>query len=119
MNHRIVLLLVCAMLLSCAKTAKEPWVLSTKVPITAYKSDPENGKQYLEIIYENADTVDIQMLKIELLEQTGAKVDTVIREVTPEKIVHPKERHLVKRPIGEAPATFNDVMVGRVWIVKE
>lgn len=106
-------------LAACGKAMDDPWVETKDIAITAYKSDPENGKQYLEIIYENNGKDNIRKLKIELLERHGSKVDTVTREITPEMIVHPKDRHLAKRPIGEPVATFDVVDVGRVWYVKE
>ncbi len=119
MKHYIWVLLVTASALSCGKTVEEPWVLSKEIGVTAYKSDPENGKQYLEVIYENSGSANIRKLKIELIERTGNKFDTIMKEITPEQIFHPKDRHLAKRPVGEPVATFDEVMVGRVWIVKE
>lgn len=119
MRYSVVLLLTTVMMLSCSKSDDQPWVLTKDIAVTAYKSDPENGKQYLDMIYENTGPETIRMLKIELLERTGSKVDTVVREISPEKLVHPKDRHLAKRPIGEPVATFDEVTIGRVWIVKE
>ena len=48
---------LCIFILSnigCKKEADaDEWVATTDVAITAYKSNPENGKEYLNIIYEN------------------------------------------------------------------
>ncbi len=116
---RIVLLFIAVFGISCGHADDDPWELSKDIPITAYKGDPENGKQYLEVIYENASKFNIRKLKIEIIERTGSKFDTIMKEITPEQILHPKDRHLAKRPVGEPVATFDEVKVGRVWIVKE
>lgn len=118
MKH-IVLLILAGLVISCGRSNDDPWVLTKDINITAYKSDPENGKQYLDVIYENATPFNVRKLKIELLERTGTKIDTVFKEITPEQILHPKDRHLAKRPVGEPIATFDEVSVGRVWLVKE
>lgn len=118
MKRISVLLLLSLTLVTCKNDSGDTWVETKEVTITPYKSDPENGKQYLDIIYENASQSTIRRIKVELLERTGSKVDTVVKMITPTEIFKPKDRHLVKRPIGESPATFDEVTVGKVWIVK-
>jgi hypothetical protein len=101
------------------KKDTDSWVESKDVSITAYKSDPENGKQYLDVIYENVGQKDISKLKIELITSTKGKTDTITKEITPETILHPKDKHLAQRPIGAPAAMFDNVSVGRVWVVYE
>lgn len=108
-----------AVLMACGKQDNEHWVESKEVAINAYKSDPENGKQYLDVIYENLTTYNISKIKVQLVETTGSKVDTVERIIIPENVFKPKDRHLAKRPIGAGVATFDNIAVAKVWYVKE
>ncbi len=108
-----------AVLMSCGKHDDDHWIESKDVAIIAYKSDPENGKQYLDVIYENLTTVNISKIKVLLVETKGTKVDTVERIIIPENIFKPKDRHLAKRPIGAPEATFDNIAVAKVWYVKE
>lgn len=118
MKRIVVLLFVSLVFAACNKTDSENWVETREITITAYKSDPENGKQYLDVIYENGTQGNVRKIKVELFERTGSKVDTVVKTIEPTEVLKPKDRHLVKRPIGEAPATFDEVTVGKVWIAK-
>ncbi len=119
MRYTFWVILAALGVMACGSAMDDNWVLTKDISVTPYKSDPENGKQYLDVIFENGGKDNIRKLKIELLERTGSKIDTLTREIIPTEIVHPKDRHLAKRPLGEPPATFDEVMVGRVWIVKE
>ncbi len=103
----------------CNKGDNDNWVETKDVSVMAYKSDPENGKQYLDVIYENSGTYNISKVKVELVTYKGTQVDTVVKVITPTEVLKPKDKHLAKRPIGEQPATFDEVKVGRVWIVKQ
>ncbi|MEI8134394.1 MAG: hypothetical protein WCH46_04840 [bacterium] len=116
----IVIVFIYTFSTGCKKEAYvEPWVETKDVGILAYKSDPENGKQYLEVIYENNGHDSYRKLKYQLLMRTGNKIDTVEKMITPETIFGPKQRHLVPRAIGETPATFDEVKVGKIWAVPE
>ncbi|HYM19463.1 MAG TPA: hypothetical protein VEW28_00495 [Candidatus Kapabacteria bacterium] len=115
------LCIVCisAILSSCGKSDSDNWIETKDVSIIAYKSDPENGKQYLDVIYENVGAKDISKLKVELITSTKGKFDTITKMIIPEMILKPKDKHLVPRPIGEPPAVFDNVAVSRVWVVYE
>jgi hypothetical protein len=115
----VVLLFVSLTIAACNKGDSDNWTETRDITIMAYKSDPENGKQYLDVIYENGSQFNIRKVKVELFEHTGTKVDTVIKTITPTEVLKPKDRHLAKRPIGEPPATFDAVTVGKVWVVKQ
>ena len=84
-----------------------------------YKSDPENGKQYLNVIYENIGSDAYRKIKYQLIMRTGTKTDTVVNTIIPETVFKPKEKHLVPRYIGEPEAKFDEVKVGKVWVVKD
>jgi hypothetical protein len=118
MKRIVVLLFISLVFAACNKTDSENWVETREITITAYKSDPENGKQYLDVIYENGTQANVRKIKVELLERTGSKTVADTMTITPTEIFKPKDRHLRKRPIGETPATFDEVSVGKVWIVK-
>jgi hypothetical protein len=106
---------------SCKKDldSGDNWAETKDVAIIADKSNPENGKQYLEIIYENIGNDAIRKIKYQLIERTGTKTDTVENTIIPETVFMPKEKHLVPRHIGEEPATFDDVKIGKIWVVKD
>jgi len=105
---------------ACKKgSSDDPWVETRDIAFIADKSTPENGKQYLEIIYENVGADAFRKIKYQLITRTGSKIDTVEKTIIPETVFMPKERHLVPRAIGELPATFDEVHVGKVWAVKD
>ncbi|MDP4219761.1 MAG: hypothetical protein Q8916_07670 [Bacteroidota bacterium] len=99
--------------------ATDAWAESHDIAILAYKSDPENGKQYLNVIYENTGKDTYRKIKYQLIERTGTKTDTLENIIIPETILMPKEKRLVPRHIGESPATWDEVQVGKIWVVKD
>jgi hypothetical protein len=106
--------------LSACGTDKDvdEWTTSPGVVVTAYKTDPENGKQFLNVIYENDGKDTVDKIKYELITTTNGKVDTTTRVIDPGAHLKPKDRHLVKRGVGEEPVTFDEVRVGKVWVRK-
>jgi len=119
-NISLFTLIFCLTIASgCKKESDyDAWVESRDVLIIADKSSPENGKQYLEVIYENVGSDTIRKIKYQLITRTGAKSDTVEKIIIPEKVFVPRDKHLVPKPIGELPATWDEVRVGKIWIVK-
>lgn len=97
---------------------KEEWTKSANVTVTAMMS-PEEGKNYLNIIYENFGVDTIVKLKYELLTHHGEKWDTAVKIIEPPVLFKPKDRHLVPRAIGEEPTTADEATVGQVWVVKK
>jgi hypothetical protein len=93
----------------------EVWVETKDVVVMPYKSDPENGKQYLDIIYENTGNDTYHKIKFQLIRRYGVKFDTVERIIVPETVFLPKEKHLLPRHIGQSAATFDEVKAGKVW----
>jgi hypothetical protein len=115
-----VVLLCAGVVTSCKKgSSDDAWVETKDVTFIVDKSNPENGKQYLEVIYENAGSYSVHKIKYQLITRTGGKIDTVEKIIVPDEIFKPKDRHLVPRAIGEPPATFDEVHVGKVWVVKD
>ena len=114
---------ICIVLFSiggCKKSSDdEVWVLTKDVIIQPYKSDPVDGKQYLDVIYENVGNETFRKIKYELIRRTGSTIDTSERIIIPETILQPKERHLIPPHIGRTPATFDEVKAGKVWVVKD
>jgi hypothetical protein len=96
---------------------QEVWTETKSVAITPYKSDPEDGKQYLDIIYENVGNEVYRKIKFQLIRRTGTKYDTTERVILPETIVKPNDKRLIPRRIGQPVATFDDVKAGKVWVV--
>jgi hypothetical protein len=113
----------CIILLSlsaCKKSGDtDQWTESTDVNILAYKSDPENGKRYLNIIYENVGHETYRKIKYELFLHAGAKADTIEKIIIPTTVLGPKDRRLVARNIGEEEAKWDEVKVGKIWVVKD
>jgi len=104
----------------CKKEAGDDnWVETHDISIIADKSNPENGKQYLEVIYENLGSDTYRKIKYQLITRTGTKTDTTEKVIIPETVISPKAKHLVTRPIGEKPASFDEVKVGQIWVVKD
>jgi hypothetical protein len=118
--YLILLIALVTFVFGCKKGyTDDAWVETRDVSIVADKSSPENGKQYLEVIYENIGSVSFRKIKYELIMRTGAKIDTVIKTIIPELVFKPKDKHLVPRAIGELPATFDDVRIGKVWVIED
>jgi hypothetical protein len=100
----------------CKKSGDdEVWVETKDIVIMAYKSDPVDGKQYLDVIYENVGNDTYRKIKYQLIRRTGTTMDTTERIILPETVFQPKERRLVPRHIGQSPATFDEVKAGKVW----
>jgi hypothetical protein len=124
-THTYLIPLIAAMFFAfcsvdCKKdSSSDNWTETKDVAIIADKANPENGKQYLEIIYENIGSDTYRKIKYQLISRTGAKTDTVEKTIIPETVFKPKEKHLVPRAIGEQPATFDEVKVGKIWVVKD
>jgi hypothetical protein len=97
----------------------DSWSETNDVSINAYKSDPENGKRYLNIIYENSGTETFRKIKYQLFIRTGTKIDTIEKIIIPTTVLFPKDRRLVPRNIGEQEAKWDEVKVGKVWVVKD
>jgi hypothetical protein len=108
------------MLNACGgKNDMDDWTPAEGVIITAYKTDPDkDGKQFLNVIYENEGVDTLDKIKYELITSTGGKPDTILRTIDPEEYINPKDKHLVPRGVGEEPATFEEVKVGRIWVKK-
>jgi len=101
---------------SCRKAGDdEVWTETKDILIVPYKSDPEDGKQYLDIIYENVGNDTYRKIKFQLFRRTGTRIDTTERIILPETIFLPKEKRLVPRHIGQSPVTFDEVKAGKVW----
>jgi hypothetical protein len=107
---------------SCAadETAGGEWVEADKglVVISPYLDRTANGT-FLNVIYENASQDTIRKLKYELITTEAGKTDTTEREIILKKRLKPADKHLVTRGQTEKPVTYEDVGVGRVWIVKD
>jgi hypothetical protein len=104
----------------CKKDADiDPWEETNDVSIIAYKSNPENGKQYLNVIYENVGHDTYRKIKYQLFIRTGAKTDTVEKTIIPTTVFLPKDKRLVPKNIGAEPATWDEVKVGKIWAVKD
>ncbi len=100
----------------CKKSADdEIWVETKDIVITTYKSDPKDGKQFLEVMYENIGKDKYSKIKYQLIRRTGSMIDTSERIILPETVFLPKEKHLVPRHIGQTPAAFDEVKAGKVW----
>jgi hypothetical protein len=97
----------------------DTWIESKEISIIADKSTPENGKQYLEVIYENVGSDTVRKIKYQLITRTGVKTDTVEKTIIPETVFPPRAKHLVPKPIGELPATWDEVHIGKIWVVKD
>ncbi|MEP7235878.1 MAG: hypothetical protein ABI778_11345 [Ignavibacteriota bacterium] len=103
---------------SCTKGGdSDEWVESRDVVILPYKSDPKDGKQYLDVIYENVGHDTYRKLKFQLITRTGEKLDTIEKTIIPETVFAPKDKRLNPRHIGQEEATFDEVKPGMVWVV--
>lgn len=102
---------------SCGKEAPEDWTTSPGVTVTATPV-VEDGKHFLNIIYENFGQDTVRKIKYELITTQQGKVDTTTKEIDPPTLFRPKDRHLVPRAIGEKEANYDEVHVGKVWVVK-
>ncbi len=112
--------LILSIITGCKKDADiDSWSETNEIAIIAYKSNPENGKQYLNIIYENVGHETYSKIKYQLFIHTGVKIDTVEKVIVPTKVLQPKEKRLVPRNIGEEPAAWDEVKVGKIWVVKD
>jgi hypothetical protein len=112
--------IILASISGCKKAADtDAWTETNDVSILAYKSDPENGKRYLNIIYENAGNETYRKIKYQLFIRTGTRIDTVEKIIIPTTVLIPKDRRLVPRNIGEEEAMWDEVKVGKVWVVKD
>ncbi len=120
MNRQNALLVIVTLMTLCASCQlQEPvWEISRTVTVVAERSAPDNGKQYLQIYYENTGQDTIEQIKYELIKLHGTKADTAIRIIEPQKVLLPAERHIVARQVGQAPADFDAVTVGKVWVIK-
>ena len=108
------------LLIGCKKEADiDPWVTTDNITIIPYKSDPENGKQYLNVIYENNGPDTYRKIKCQLITRTGTKFDTIEKTIVPPIIVKPRDKNLVPRQIGEETVSFDEVKAGKVWVVKD
>jgi len=102
----------------CKKAADdEVWVETRDVVIQPYKSDPIDGKQYLDVIYENVGHDTYRKIKYQLIRRTGTHIDTTERIILPETVFAPKDKHLVPRHIGQSVVTFDEVKAGKVWAI--
>ena len=110
---------ICIILMGIAGCKKsdddEVWVETRDVVIQPYKSDPVDGKQYLEVIYENVGHDTYRKIKYQLIRRTGTQWDTTERIILPETVFQPKDKHLVPRHIGQSTAAFDEVKAGKVW----
>lgn len=97
--------------------SSDAWVESRDVSIMAYKSDPKDGKQFLDVIYENIGSDTYRKIKYQLFTRTGTTLDTIEKTIIPETVFKPKDRRLVPRHIGQEEAKFDEVKAGKVWVV--
>jgi len=102
----------------CKNENAEEWTTSPGVTVTATPVE-ENGKKYLNIIYENYGQDTISRIKYELITVKGSKSDTTVKQINPPELFFPKDRHLVPRAIGEREFTDDAAMIGQVWVIKE
>ena len=112
--------LICAV--GCNKEADtDAWQETKDIVIIAYKSDPDpvTHKEYLNIIYENIGKDTYQNIKYEVFLRTGTKTDTLVNTILPTTVFVPKDKRLVPRHIGEEEAKFDEVKVGKIWVVKD
>ena len=118
--HLLIFFIVIALEAGCKNASSDDvWIETKDVAFIADKGTPENGKQYLEIIYENIGTDALRKIKYQLITRTGSKIDTIEKIIIPETVFKPKDKHLVQRSIGEQPATFDEVHIGKIWVVKD
>jgi hypothetical protein len=100
----------------CQKSGDdEVWVETRDIIIQPYKSDPVDGKQYLDVIYENVGQDTYRKIKYQLIRRTGTQLDTTERIILPATVLQPKQKRLVPKHIGQSPATFDEVKAGKVW----
>lgn len=121
-NYRYIALfcIIFTVIGGCKKDADtDPWMQTNDVEIIAYKSNPENGKQYLNVIYENVGHDTYRKIKYQLFIRTGSKTDSVEKVIIPTTVFLPKDKRLVPKSIGEEPATWDEVKVGKIWVVKD
>ena len=117
-KYILVLALLMVIVQSCGTKDEANWVKSPGVTISAFKSDPENGNVYLQVMYENFGADTIKRLKYELISRKGTHVDTTVEMIEPPKIFSPGDRHVVPRQIGQKPLDVDEMKVGQVWVVK-
>lgn len=119
MSRQLSLAVAFFLLIGCNSEPKDDWQPAPKeIVITPYLTNEASGK-YLNIIYENFSEDTVRKLKFDLIATTGSEVDTIEREIVLKRRFKPKDRHLVTRPVSEKPVTYDQVAVGKVWIVKE
>lgn len=104
---------------SACKDEPETWVKGPRgLAISVYK-DYDAGKPYLTTLYENFSQDTILKIRYQLILENKGHYDTVMKEIDPPKILHPKDRHSVPRHIGEDTLAAEAVHVGQVWVVKK
>jgi hypothetical protein len=114
----VILCVFLANITACKKaTDDEVWVETKDIVIMPYKSDPVDGKQYLDVIYENVGKDTYRKIKYQLIRRIGAKIDTTERIILPETVFTPKEKRLIPRHIGQSPAMFDEVKSGKIWAI--
>src|SRR2546423_723458 len=94
-RYQIAFLLCCCSFLFAQSGCKKEdtadvWVATNDVTILPYKSDPEDGKQYLNVIYENHSNDTYRKIKCQIIERKGAKFDTIVKVIIPPTIFKPK-----------------------------
>ena len=107
----------CLALLGC-QSEPEKWEKSPGLKVSVYKDD-EGGKPYLTTLYENFGVDTIEKIRFQLILDTKGHSDTVMKEIDPPMLLHPKDRHSVPRSIGEDTVAADFVHVGQVWVVKK
>jgi hypothetical protein len=103
--------------LGCNQEPKDDWVTSPGVSVTPTMIE-DNGKKYLQVIYENFGEDTLTKMRYELVGIKGGKADTTIKDITLPKLMRPKDRHVVPHPIGAQPVDYDEVRAGKVWVVK-
>ncbi len=118
MARASIVIIACASLFGCKKeAAEEKWVTSPGLTVTAMKTE-ENGKPYINIIYENFGADTVRKIKYQLFQHKGSKWDTTEKIIDLPSVLKPKDRHLVPRAIGEEPTTADEIGTGKVWVIK-
>ncbi|MDP4198278.1 MAG: hypothetical protein Q8922_05175 [Bacteroidota bacterium] len=113
-----IVLATCLALLASCKSEPEKWEKSPGLEITVFR-DYDAGKPYITTLYENFGKDTIEKIRYQLILETKGHFDTVMKEIDPPKLLHPKDRHSVPRAIGEDTLAADYVHVGQVWAVKK